>query len=137
MLKLIKVKVNNHNMSSYDDMPYSTNYVLSAQWGRIYFEYTKETVLDNLVNRHFRPWIEMRKLLPEILSQVPDIDPNKIKIHKSIHAGCRMCPCSPGFIMAGEKRYDIWATVEGSSIDESKKENRDNFANVNGLPVNS
>lgn len=50
---------------------------------------------------------QLRALLP-LLAPVLDVDPDDLtrKLSYSIHAGCGMCPCSPGFILDTQVRVD-------------------------------
>lgn len=62
---------------------------------RIYFWLKEETILENLFEgRHTRPYIEFKKLIPQILKAagLPDQ-----KVRWSQRAGCS-CLCSPGFV---------------------------------------
>ena len=42
-----------------------------------------------------------------ILALLPGLGP----LHYSAHAGCGVCPCSPGFISRSAKGEDIWLDV--------------------------
>ncbi len=87
MLKIDNVKTINH----------------SKPWNmikpRVYFHLASESVLDNLFERHSRPYNEYRKLLPEVLKTI-GANPNHLSWKYSQKAGCR-CGCSPGFIIDG------------------------------------
>jgi hypothetical protein len=88
-----------------------------------------ESVLDNLENRHFRPYNFYRQLAPEISSFIKH-DPKCQKFIKdagaeywfvetdylnkmkwSQRAGCR-CGCSPGFKLQSLWYYNIGVTIK-------------------------
>jgi hypothetical protein len=62
---------------------------------RIYF-FIKETILENLQERHCRPYKEYRQLIPKIFKKLKI--PINTKAKWSQKAGCH-CGCSPGFIL--------------------------------------
>ena len=66
---------------------------------RVYWWPQGETIIDNLVNRRDRPNEDYRRLMPSVLMLAGYT--GDIRIHWSQHAGCTMCPCSPGFILRG------------------------------------
>lgn len=66
-----------------------------------------ETVLENLVNRRFRPTDFYKKeIIPVVMKQLQEQFPEQAKcIGKEnwgwrAKCGCSMCPCSPGFVQA-------------------------------------
>lgn len=74
-----------------------------------------ENVLENMQNRMSRPVAEYRKLLAPIF-QMLGVE----KAMWSQHAGCRMCPCSPGFVLDRRVHIDdfylgndIYITIKG------------------------
>lgn len=76
-------------------------------------------VLEDLENRGRRPHQVYRPLVLEALAQIGLTD---IKLNWSQYAGCS-CPCSPGFILTGDRPcgIDIWVTLPGvPTVDESK-----------------
>jgi hypothetical protein len=76
----------------------------------VYFSIKDETILENLVNRRNRPYTEWKKIAKRILS---DNNINFEKLAWNKHAGCTMCPCSPGFIVKnGDIGNDIWIEVQ-------------------------
>lgn len=80
---------------------------------RIYIWPKKETVMDNLVNRHSRPYKDWKPLAEEALAKVTNVavKDNPYKIGWSQKAGCN-CGCSPGFIVRGLREYyDIHVDV--------------------------
>jgi len=81
----------------------------SSKKPRIYFFHSKESILDNLVNRHDRPYKLYREFLPEIFKKA-DI-PANTKARWSQYAGCS-CPCSPGFIVEVDKRVPAFWGME-------------------------
>jgi len=77
----------------------------------LYFHIEKESILQNLSERHNRPYQEYRKVIPEILKQL-NIDSEKVTYKWSQKAGCS-CPCSPGFIVRGlDETSDIFVTIK-------------------------
>ena len=87
---------------------------------RIFIHPTGESVMEHLCNRTGRPHQEFRKqVLPELFRRF-DL-PEDTKVQWSQHAGCSMCPCSPGFIVKGDNLMgpngqpaDIFVDVEGA-----------------------
>ena len=83
-------------------------------------------VIEDLMNRHRRPYATWRKAIRTALAKV-DIDLSKMAWSQK--AGCS-CPCSPGFVLDkqnleinGEffRYFDIWVTLVGApSVDETK-----------------
>lgn len=79
-----------------------------------------ESVLDNLFNRHSRPYkFYQDEILPSILEQVSkehpefNIDTNAKNWGWRSKCGCSMCPCSPGFIQkSASGTVTIQAQVE-------------------------
>lgn len=76
---------------------------------RMYIHPVGETVLENLVERHFRPVALYRELMPEIL-RLAGL-PVDTRVVWSRTAGCA-CGCSPGFVVQGWTRFDVWVDVE-------------------------
>lgn len=90
---------------------------------RLYIGPEKETFMENfLVGRRNRPTRLYRSVLPEIFERFGL--PEDTKAVWSRHAGCSMCPCSPGFILKHPDlkgfgdRYDLRVTVGRSMADE-------------------
>ena len=78
---------------------------------RVYIFAEGESILANLVNRTTRPHKVYRdRVLPTVYAYL-GLDPREYKMRWSKHAGCSMCPCSPGFIIEGQHRYDVFVTV--------------------------
>lgn len=75
---------------------------------RVFIDFEGETVLDNLNNRVARPFTTLKPIVIEKL-KAEGIDFEKIRWSRK--AGCRMCPCSPGFIIEGHYGKDFWLTV--------------------------
>lgn len=79
-----------------------------------------ETILENLVNRHNRPHkFYQENVLPVILKEVAAKHPDyNISLNAKdwgwrSKCGCRMCPCSPGFVQkTGSGTITISAEVE-------------------------
>lgn len=96
------------------DRPVPTGYSRAAEreyraYARIYVHPAGETILENLVERRNRPTALYRELMPEILRRAGL--PADTKVTWSQHAGCSMCPCSPGFIVKDHSRFDVWVDV--------------------------
>lgn len=93
---------------------------------RIYVWPAGETIIQNLVNRRIRPFDEYRKVVIEELKK-RNVQVSDIRLRWSKHAGCRMCPCSPGFIVDGYDPFlhgkDLHIVVEGddsgATLDEA------------------
>ena len=66
---------------------------------RAFFFLANETVLDDLINRHSRPYNEYRRLLVDYLTE-QEVKLDLVTIKWSQKAGCA-CGCSPGFIVDG------------------------------------
>lgn len=77
---------------------------------RLYISPEGEGILANFANRTSRPYNTYRKMLPQIFLALGL--PANTKARWSQHAGCSMCPCSPGFILDVEGTFDAWATIE-------------------------
>lgn len=85
---------------------------------RLYVD-VEETILDNLQDRCRRPYLDWKPRVREALERI-GLETKKLAWNQ--HAGCSMCPCSPGFILdAGLGSFDIWVTLPGAPVvDESK-----------------
>lgn len=68
---------------------------------KIHFFLIGENIIDNLTNRHSRPYTEFKKHLPEVFKKA-GIDLNA-KYRWSQKAGCS-CGCSPGFVVEDYQR---------------------------------
>lgn len=79
---------------------------------RVYVDFKGETILDNLNNRVARPYTTLKPLVKKALEEA-EIPFTKIRWSQS--AGCRMCPCSPGFIIEGHRGKDFYLTVTDKS----------------------
>jgi hypothetical protein len=66
---------------------------------RLYVSPKGEGLMANFVNRHHRPNVEWAKLVRAEVLPILGI-PTK-GMRWNVHAGCGMCPCSPGFILPG------------------------------------
>ena len=87
----------------------------------------KFSVLEDMANRHRRPFTLWRKAIRMNLAGF-GLDLSEMPWSQT--AGCS-CPCSPGFVLkkqtieiGGEtfRRFDAWVTLEGApSVDESKE----------------
>ena len=89
-------------------------------FNKAYIWISSESVLDNLVNRRSRPHkFYQENILPQILEEVnkqyPEygISTNAKDWGWRQKCGCKMCPCSPGFIQkTGYGTVTISAEVE-------------------------
>ena len=65
---------------------------------RLYVWPKGETILENLANRHQRPYTTYKKVIvPEVLRRLGITE--DVKVRWSSKCGCTMCPCSPGFFI--------------------------------------
>ena len=69
---------------------------------------THESIGEHLANRRNRPQAIYRKAVKDALEQLA-LPLNNFTFSWSPNAGCRMCPCSPGFItkMEGYRKTDM------------------------------
>lgn len=81
------------------------------QLTRIYVHPEGEGFLENLaVGRLNRPWRLFRtEVVPQVLAQ---LGLSNIGYRWDQHAGCAMCPCSPGFVLDARLGYDIYVRAE-------------------------
>jgi hypothetical protein len=89
---------------------------------RCYISPAGETVLENLlVGRRNRPTDLYRaEVLPALKIAIAErlgCQPEQVKLNWSQHAGCSMCPCSPGYIVTApvQKPLDIYVKVEAAN----------------------
>ncbi len=76
---------------------------------RIYVSPENETIYENLLARHGRPFkVYKDQIIPELISR--GIIPETSKVKWSQKAGCS-CGCSPGFIVEGDLGRDIFVDV--------------------------
>lgn len=80
---------------------------------RVFIDFEGETVLDNLNNRVARPYTTLK---PIVIAKLNEEGIEFTKIRWSKKAGCRMCPCSPGFIIEGHHGKDFWLTVTDDEV---------------------
>ena len=78
-----------------------------AKHSRLFVNIEDETILENLANRRNRPIAAYRKIAEQALIEA-GID--FYQLNWSQKAGCS-CPCSPGFIVKGSTRKDIYVTI--------------------------
>lgn len=94
---------------------------------RMYVSIQDETVLENLENRRRRPYNVFKKMIAASgIGTVLNLE----SLRWSQNAGCKMCPCSPGFIIPTQQisigalnfeHFDIWVKLDGApSVDERK-----------------
>ena len=85
---------------------------------RIYVWPEGESIIDNLENRHERPYsIYKKEVLPQLFRAL-GLKGDDIKVGWSQKAGCS-CPCSPGFIVKSNAvPWDIHVTVTDKFVRE-------------------
>lgn len=108
MLKIETVTVNKHEHMQ----AYRRNAHAHAK-ARVYFWPKGETIVQNLLERHARPYNEYRKLMDEVIARAGLDEWRKLeRASWSQYAGCS-CPCSPGFVLEGEgmRGFDIHVDV--------------------------
>lgn len=92
---------------------------LTQAYPRIYIHLKDESILENLQNRHSRPYNEYRKLFPSLTKTLRL--KSELRANWSQYAGCS-CGCSPAFIVKnpGEVRlaHDLHILVD--SVDKEK-----------------
>ncbi len=99
----MKIKVERHSSQGCPSPKYQA---------RMYFFHPDKSIMENLVNRHFRPVPFYKKLIPQVFAQLG------IKATKAAwrsRCGCS-CPCSPGFVLEGGFE-DIYVTLEASDFE--------------------
>lgn len=75
---------------------------------RVYISHDGESILEGFGSRAARPYTIYRKhVMPFVLAHLGYDG----KFSWSKHAGCTMCPCSPGFILDDHRGYDVWVTI--------------------------
>lgn len=68
---------------------------------RIYISVEGESLLENLIGRHYRPVELYRRFAQGAVARITEgTDTSYLRLNWSQHAGCS-CPCSPGFIVTG------------------------------------
>lgn len=88
-------------VSIYDETRYSRDETWRERTkkSRLYVSPKGEGVMANFINRHHRPNVEWAKLVrAEVL---PALGIASKGMRWNVHAGCGMCPCSPGFVLPG------------------------------------
>jgi hypothetical protein len=84
-----------------------------------------ETVADDMNNRTRRPHVIWRGAVKRMFADA-GVEKYIVGLRWDQHAGCSMCPCSPGFVVqrtedAPFQRYDIYVTLRNTAcVDESK-----------------
>jgi len=78
---------------------------------RIYIFPEGETILENLIERHYRPSKLWRPFAEQAL-QMATGESKKYKLSWSQKAGCS-CGCSPGFIVSDlQKDYSVYVDIK-------------------------
>lgn len=85
-----------------------------------------DTVLDSLIKRDRGGTPDddtkrRRKAMRSIAKAAMLKIPTETKLRYSIHAGCSMCPCSPGFIADVDLGGDLWVESVASIIMRRKE----------------
>lgn len=67
--------------------------------------------------RYNKPYNMVRPFLKKALKEagIPEEELSGIKFNWNKHAGCKMCPCSPGFIVSGANNlngYNVYITYK-------------------------
>ena len=97
---------------------------------RVYVFPEKETVMENLFNRHSRPTKEYKNAVKDRVFEAMGLDKDENTLSWSQYAGCS-CPCSPGFIIKnkipgrGWPRVDVYVTLANDSTDTVSVERKD------------
>lgn len=101
MMTIKSIKVQRRDFERDDDYP--------SQWSapRVYFWQRGGNVLDSLRRRGTEPHEELKLLLPQVLSDPSLSGSETCDPQWNRHAGCRDCPCSPGFVIAGVLHADF------------------------------
>lgn len=88
---------------------------------RIYVHIEGETLRQNLRDRRDRPYnVYKTEVLPKLF-RLLGINPEKVSWSQK--AGCRQCPCSPGFVVQSRDiPYDVWVTVTDKYVSTVKIE---------------
>lgn len=110
--KITHLEARTETWSDRKNEPYKLN-------NKLYIWPSGETVVDQLFNRRNRPAdVWKREVIPAVMEKLSKEYP---EIFKAVQGeswgwrqkcGCRMCPCSPGFISQGAGQYYIAAEVE-------------------------
>ena len=111
-MKVTNIKVierENDNWKNYKKAP------------RIHVFVTKETIFDNLSNRHVRPHTLYKKVAVQPALIAMGFDPADCIVKWSQTAGCS-CRCSPGFLISSKSgkylpRIDAYVDVEGEDAE--------------------
>jgi len=76
---------------------------------RVYFFPKGENILENLKNRHFRPWKAYKEAIGPVLEKMGL--PSDTKVRWSQKAGCP-CGCSPGFVVDTDHGKEVFVDIE-------------------------
>lgn len=83
---------------------------------RVYVNPSNYSIMENFLNRTNRPWKLWKPLVEKELKDAGV----QGKVRWSQYAGCKMCPCSPGFVLEDAIRddgrpIDVYITVDLSA----------------------
>lgn len=79
---------------------------------KAYVSITGETLVENFGNRVARPYKAWKPFVEQALR---DNGVPFTKLAWSQYAGCKMCPCSPGFVCHGSRGKSIWVKLDASA----------------------
>lgn len=120
-MKITKVQVHERHYPKGSSYPNGRNKPAPRQDIREYHEPTRVyvqpsdySVMEHLVNRRNRPWKAWKPLVQAELADAGYTG----RVRWSQYAGCKMCPCSPGFVIdrvlmdeVTHAPIDVWITV--------------------------
>ena len=85
----------------------------------IFLDLFKSNCIEDIFTgeRYNKPYNMVRPLLKKALKEVgiPEKELSEMKFNWNRHAGCKMCPCSPGFIVSGANSlngYNVYITYK-------------------------
>jgi hypothetical protein len=67
---------------------------------------SEETLLENIMNRTRRPYSVFKFMTTELFEFI-GLDVAKTDMSWRQNAGCKMCPCSPGFVLPKDKKLNF------------------------------
>lgn len=80
---------------------------------RVYVSPTKWTLMEQMESRRAKPSVTFKRLVEAELKEAGYTG----KVRYSRYAGCKMCPCSPGFVLETQldvaHPVDVWLDVDG------------------------
>lgn len=82
---------------------------------QIYVHEKGETLVENFINRRNRPVDVYRDAAYAAIKLFPELDGHKLRW--SVHAGCSMCPCSPGFMLKDSDLHSFRFCIDNKPVD--------------------